>query len=352
VIRVAAAWFALLFAAAVAARVVGAPPAFAAEPTHPSRPAVAKQGFYWANQPEKGMADLLYDGRPVLRYLYAFDRSTPERTQETFKVFHHVFGPGTGDLLTKGDRGGLYHHHRGLFVGWLRTRFPGGEIDSWHCKRGAHQRHVRFLEQTADAKSGFMSSEISWEDGNDQPVLDEIRSVRVRCADNQSGRLAWQIDWSSRLSSRRGPVELSGDRQHAGFQFRAAQSVADSKSARYVRPVGFPTQPQAFEVDDRKNPGAHVNLGWLAMSFPIQATQYTVLYFEDPSLPKPSRFSERPYGRFGAFFEAKITPEHPLTLRYRVIVMAEKPPSREVIQSAYNRFVAQLSQRKQAKAEK
>lgn len=343
-IRVIALCSRLLAAAVVALPVVCARPASAAQPGQPSRSTVAQPGFHWVDGPQRGMADLLYDGRPALRYMYAFDRSTPERTEETFKVFHHVFGPGTGDLLTKGDRGGLYHHHRGLFVGWMRTRFSGGEIDSWHCKRGAHQRHVRFVERTADAKSGFMSSEISWEDGKDQPVLDEIRSVRVSRADNPSGRLAWQIDWSSRLSSRRGEIELSGDRQHAGFQFRAAQSVADSKSATYVRPRGFPIQPQAFEVDDRKNPGAHVNLGWLAMSFPIHGTQYTVLYFEDPSLPKPSRFSERPYGRFGAFFEAKITPEQPLTLRYRVIVMAEKPSSREAIQSAYDRFVAELAQ--------
>ena len=91
-------------------------------------------GFEWVDRAGEGTADLMYDGKPVLRYMYAFDRSTPQRTTETFKVFHHLFGPGTEDLITNGAGAGLYPHHRGLFVGWRRTRFEGGEIDSCFCK--------------------------------------------------------------------------------------------------------------------------------------------------------------------------------------------------------------------------
>ncbi len=175
-------------------------------------------GFEWVDRPDQGTADLTYDGKPVIRYMYAFDRSTPKRTVETFKVYHHVFGPGTADLITNGPNG-LYPHHRGLFVGWRQTRYDGGEIDSWHCIKGAHQRHVRFVEKGGDAHSGFMTSEINWNDGKGEPVVNEIRSVRVTNVGAPGGPPAWQIDWTSRLQSRRGKIELGGDRQHSGFQF-------------------------------------------------------------------------------------------------------------------------------------
>jgi hypothetical protein len=305
-----------------------------------AEPAGAR-GFRWVDGPEQGTVDLLYDGSPVLRYMYAFDRSTPQRAQETFKVYHHVFGPGTQDLITNGPNG-LYPHHRGLFVGWRRTIYDGGEIDSWHCIKGAHQRHARFVEKGSDAHTGFMTAEIMWNDGKEKPVIDETRSVRVTNVGSSAGPPAWQIDWTTRLVSQRGKIELTGDRQHAGFQFRAAASVAKTNSATFIRPKNFPEQSKAVEVDDRKDPDKFVNLGWDAMTYEINGKRYTVTYFEDPALPKPSKFSERPYGRFGAFFETILTPGRPLTLRYRLIVTAGSPPDRATIQAEYDRFAAEM----------
>jgi hypothetical protein len=306
-------------------------------------------GFEWVDRPDEGTADLMYDGKPVIRYMYAFDRSTPKRAQETFKVYHHVFGPGTTDLITNGPNG-LYPHHRGLFVGWRQTRYDGGEIDSWHCIKGAHQRHVRFVEKGVDAHSGFMTSEINWNDGKGEPVVNEIRSVRVTNVGAPGGPPAWQIDWTSQLQSRRGKIELGGDRQHAGFQFRAAQSVAKTNSATFIRPKDFPQAPKAFEVDDRKDPNKFINLGWLAMSYEINGKPYTVTYFEDPALPKPSKYSERPYGRFGAYFKTTLTPQEPLTMRYRVNVTAGSSPDRDTIQKEYDGFVTELARRPLATA--
>jgi hypothetical protein len=301
-------------------------------------------GFEWIDRPDQGTADLLYAGKPALRYMYAFDCSTPKRAEETFKVYHHVFGPGTSDLITNGPSG-LYPHHRGLFVGWRQTRYDGGEIDSWHCIKGAHQQHVRFIEKESDAHAGSMTAAIAWNDGNGKAVIHEIRSLRVTNFGARGGLPAWQIDWTSRLESQRGKIELAGDRQHAGFQFRAAKSVAETNSATFIRPKGFPEQSKAYEVDDRKDPDKYIDLGWLAMSYKINGKPYTVAYFEDPSLPKPSRFSERPYGRFGAYFKATLTPGEPLMMRYRLIVTAGSPPSRDTIQSQYDQFVAELATR-------
>lgn len=301
--------------------------------------------FHWNNNEEAGTADLLYVDEPVLQYVYAFKEQDGKPTAETSKVFHHVFGPGSGTLLTNGPGPGLYPHHRGMFVGWRRTIFDGGEIDSWHCPpgKGEHLRHSKFIEMEGDDRHGTMTAEINWVDREGKPVIVETRTVDVHpVASKAEPGHSWQIDWTSTLKSVRGEIRLDGDRQHSGFQFRAAQPVAVEKSARYIRPEGFPETPTAVEVNDNSQPDGHINLGWLAMTFPLEGKQYTVEYFEDPSLPKPSRYSERPYGRFGAFFKATLDEAHPLTMRYRVNVSAGEPASRSEIQQRYEAFAKDL----------
>lgn len=301
----------------------------------------AAETFHWKDNPQAGTADLYFGAQPVLRYMYAFDTSTPQRAHETYKVYHHVFGPGTKTIITKGPYG-KYTHHRGLFVGWNKTRAGNKLYDFWHCTKGVHQRHVKFLEKKGDENSGTMTAVIHWNDAEGKPVIVETRTVTIRRADDSAGRPAWQIDWRSKLESRRGDITLRGDRQHAGFQFRAAQYVAEKNNARYIRPRGFPQQPAAYQVNDRKEPNKHINLGWLAMSFEYQGKTFTVEYMEDPSLPKPSRYSERPYGRFGAFFEAKLTEGKPLVLRYRLRISTGHPPTQAEIQQRYDQFVKEL----------
>ena len=302
-------------------------------------------GFRWVDNPKAGTADVMLGDAPVLRYMYAYDTSTADRTHETYKVFHHVFGPNAKTIITKGPRG-KYTHHRGLFIGWNRTRTKGASYDFWHCTKGAHQRHVKFLEKKADRNSATMTALIHWNDAAGKPVIKETRSVRVSKSPRKGDAgYGWQIDWSTTLSSNRGTILLSGDRQHAGFQFRAAQRIAVTNGARYIRPAGFPQQPQAFQVNDKGNPPKHINLKWFAMSFELEKKTFTVEYFEDPSLPKPSLFSERPYGRFGAYFKTTLTEGKPFTMRYRIRVTAGKPPERDDIQTRYNAFVAGLKKR-------
>ena len=294
--------------------------------------------FHWVDDADNGTADLSLGDQPVLRYMYAYDTTNEQRTHETFKVYHHVFGPGNGKIITKGP-GGKYTHHRGLFVGWNKTSFEGQTLDFWHCRKGEHLRHIKFVEKTGDEKSGSMTAEIRWIDREGKPVIVETRSVTVT---KQSETGGWQIDWRTKLASKRGTVTLDGDRQHAGFQFRAAQPIAEANSARYVRPAGFPEQPAAYQVNDRSDPDKHVDLNWLAMTFPLHGQDYTIEYFESPSVPKPSRYSERPYGRFGAFFQTQITEEKPLEIRYRVNVSAAKPQSRRLIQNRFDAFIKDL----------
>lgn len=304
------------------------------------------KSFRWVLDGERQTADLLLGDEPVLQYFFpTFDASTPESAEVTTKAYHHVFGPGTGKRITKGA-GGLYPHHRGLFVGWNKTHYDGKSSDFWHCKPGSgvHQQHKAFVDMKVDEQGGTMTAQIDWIDANKTPVITETRTVQASTFPTDSGEhpCGWQIDWSTVLASHRGDIVLDGDRQHAGFQFRAAQAVAESEGARYIRPQGFPEQPEAYQVNDRTDPDKHVDLGWLAMTYELDGSRYTIEYFEDPGLPKPSKYSERPYGRFGAFFKTTLTADKPLTMRYRVLVTTGPAPSREQIQARYDAFVAEL----------
>ncbi len=297
--------------------------------------APASADFEWKTDEKAGTADLTHDGKPVIRYMFAYDTSSDAKIHDTYKVFHHVFGPKSGDRITKGA-GGKFTHHRGMFVGWNKTGFQGKSLDFWHCKNGAHLRHVRFLSQTADADHGSMTAEIHWNDAEGKPVIREERTVSVR-PDKSTG--GWQIDWSTKLESKRGDITLAGDRQHAGFQFRADQPVADANGATYLRPADFPQQPDAIQVGDKGDPPPHINLKWFANTYELGGNRYTVEYFDNPNLPKPSLFSERPYGRFGTYFRTQLSEAKPLEMRYRVIVSEGDSPSVAAIQSRYDRFI-------------
>ena len=294
--------------------------------------------FQWKIDNDAGTADLQFGEQPVIRYMFAYDTSTPERVHDTYKVFHHVFGPQSGKQITKGP-GGKYTHHRGLYVGWNKTGFEGKSLDFWHCRGGAHLRHIKFLDQSADSDHGSMTAEIHWNDPDGNPVIVETRFISVSREPHTKG---WQIDWSTQLESKRGKISLSGDRQHAGFQFRAAQAVAETNGSTFLRPADFPQDPKAIQVGDGGNPPAHINLKWFANSYELQGTRYTVEYFDNPNLPKPALFSERPYGRFGTFFKTELTEEKPLILRYRVVVSEGESPEVAAIQARYDAFVKSL----------
>ncbi|MBC7820036.1 MAG: PmoA family protein [Planctomycetaceae bacterium] len=296
--------------------------------------------FRWTDGPQTGTTDLLLGDKPVVRYMaLPYDNSTKEREHDTYKVYHHVFAPDGTTILTKGP-GGQFTHHRGLYCAWNKTNYEGKTDDFWHCTKGASQRHVKFLDKTADAQHGAATVEIHWADADAKPVIIETRSVDVRRAPART--TGWQIDWRTSLASQRGEIKLEGDRQHAGFQYRAAQVVSEQKSARYIRPAGFPDKPEAVEAGDTGDPPAHSNLPWCAMTYPIEGQQVTVCYFEDPSLPKPSFFSERPYGRFGAFFKTTLSADKPLRLRYRLVITTGEPPARDTIQKWFDSFAAEL----------
>jgi hypothetical protein len=138
-----------------------------------------------------------------------------------------------------------------------------------------------------------------------------------------------EIDFTSHLETSDGkPIHLDGDPQHAGFHFRAAQEVAATTSGDtyFLRTDGKgrlrETRNWAADSRDAAMNAQCENRPWLAMSFVVGGKRYTALYIDHPNNPKPVRYSERDYGRFGSYFVADVTKEKPLDVKYRVWVQA------------------------------
>jgi hypothetical protein len=289
--------------------------------------------FHWQDTPGK-YSDLRFGDRNVLRYMYEpVDNSSPERRDETYKVYHHIFDPAGAKLLTKGS-GGLFPHHRGLFYGFNRISYGDGQTaDIWHCRKGEAQVHRQVLAQEAGPVLGRHRLAIDWI-GQDGQIF--AREQREIAAYHLPQGMA--VEFVSQLESAGKPVKLDGDPQHAGVQFRATQHVPDVTKhlTYYVRPDG-PDKPGSF----RNWPGdaQHVNLPWNAMSFVVDDQRYTCCYLDHPGNPKEARYSERDYGRFGSYFEYALTDDTPLNVQYR-LWLQEGEMTVDQVQKVSDDFVA------------
>src|SRR5262249_40537816 len=131
------------------------------------KPVELGRGFAWRDT--KGQFGDLFvsdptsskpDGRPIMRYMYsAYDPSTPEARNKTYKVFHHLYDPDGKRFVTNGgftnDPLGdpkklLYPHHRGLGYGFNKVTYGNGKkADTWHCQKDDHVSHEGFLRVEA-----------------------------------------------------------------------------------------------------------------------------------------------------------------------------------------------------------
>lgn len=250
--------------------------------------------------------DLLLDGKCLTRYMYEVDTSSKAKTFDTAKVFTHVFNAEGTEPITKGP-GGKYPHHRGIFLGFSRLTYDGKKRSDWWHVRNVAQRHQKFLKLSGGGESATSTMLIHWNDGQDKPVVIEERTQIVH---KQAKPALLLLDFISKLTPARSDIELNGDPEHAGMQFRPSQKVAENKSAKYLFP------DEKITTGNVKN---ERDMPWAAESFEIDGTKYTVQHMNHPENPKGTRYSAyRNYGRFGAFATAKIAQGESLTLRYRI----------------------------------
>lgn len=267
--------------------------------------------------------ELWRGSQPVFRYMHApYDNSSEDRRNKTYKVFHHLFDPTSATIVTNGgqsDPGAeskklLYPHHRGLMFAFNKITYDGKSADTWHAKpRDTHEAHAAFLSAEEGPVLGRHCVAITWHGPDNDVFANEEREMTVYAV--EGGTL---LEFATRLKSASAKVRLDGDPQHAGFQFRAHNDVANTtaKQTYYLRPDGRGAPDETRNWDAKKK--GPVNLPWDALCFILHGKRYTVAYLDHPRNPGEKRYSERNYGRFGCYFEYDLTPENPLVLNHRV----------------------------------
>ncbi|MBM4047304.1 MAG: hypothetical protein FJ279_19540 [Planctomycetes bacterium] len=265
--------------------------------------------------------DVRLGGRTLARYMYAFDKSAPQRLLETYKPYLHVFDPTGQTPITKGPGGG-FPHHRAIFIGWNKTRFGGKTYDFWHMK-DVQQAHQKFLAQQADGERAEFTALIHWNDPSGKPVLEEERSFSIRRVVAPAYAL---IDFATKLKAPNGDVELDGDPEHAGVQFRPASELDTTKTV-----YAFPKEGA--------NPRKDLDYPWVGETYTLGGKRYSVALMNHPTNPKGTKYSAyRDYGRFGAFFVKAVKAGESLSVKYRFLVAEGEMPPAEFIQASYNAF--------------
>ncbi|MEM1355389.1 MAG: DUF6807 family protein [Planctomycetota bacterium] len=263
-------------------------------------------------------------GIAVLTYEYAEVLGEDGKVSfDTAKVFYHVVGPDGEQMLTKGP-GGRFPHHRGIYIGWNNLRHNGQRHDLWHV-RNTQQKHQAFTRQETTDAGTTIASRIQWIGTDGAPVLEEVRTVTVH---HETGDAYAVIDFTSELTAAYGDVQLSGDPEHAGIQFRASQEVAENKSATYVFPVDEPKDQQ------------YTGMPWAALTFQVDGQKWTVQQMAYPGNPEGNaRWSAyRDYGRFGQFPTYQIEEGQRITLQYRFRVTPGEAPDRAGLNEAYEAY--------------
>ena len=277
----------------------------------------ADTGFVLRDQPGQHL-DVVYAGRTVARYMTAFD---PQRWDETARPYLHIMDAAGEKPITKGP-GGLFPHHRGIFIGYSRLTVDGQSYNLWGMGSGS-QVHQEFVDQHAGEDEARFTSLVHWNTKDGKRLLEEQRTFVFRAV-QPPGLVCVEV--ISKLTAVAGDTVLNGDPEHAGVQYRPADEL-DKSVTRYLFPA------------ESNDPRRDLDLPWAALCYALDGQTYTVVQMNHPKNPKQSVWSAyRDYGRFGVFAKTEIARGQTLELRYRFCVAAGQFPEREQIQQRYERY--------------
>src|SRR3954451_22209045 len=197
--------------------------------------AAEDKGFALKDAPGDHM-DVLLDGKVVARYMYDHDTSSKERRADTSKPYLHVFDADGKAPITKGT-GGLFPHHRGIFIGWQKIGYAGKTYNLWEMASGDIV-HKDFANQKADSADASFTSRTEWDltqakDANaGKRILEEERTMTFR---RGPAPFRLQIDFASTVKAVDSDVVLNGHPEHGGVQFRPAEELSTAETT-YIFP--------------------------------------------------------------------------------------------------------------------
>jgi hypothetical protein len=304
--------------------------------TPPPGPAPSDKGFSLKDNPGEYL-DVFLDGRAIARYMYANDTATPVRSEQTFKPYLHIFDTEGKQMITKGP-GGLYTHHRGIFFGWQRIGYEGKTYNMWEMGGGNRQIHQKFTDQKSGPDQASFTSLVAWKLPDGKTLVEDERTFTFHRRPAPTLAL---VDFSTKVKAVAGDLDLNGDPEHGGVQFRAAEEV-DRKNLKYCLPkeatASSADSSTDFQLAGKTQPSKN-DMPWAAESYQLDGKTYNVEQMNGPGNPAGTRWSAyRDYGRFGAFPAAKLKAGETLTLRYRFWVTAGDPPTRADLQKQYDEY--------------
>jgi hypothetical protein len=312
-----------------------------AKKTYTIEAAAAKASASFSHKDVEGglHRDFYFGGKPVVRH--AFLKYDKADHFTTYKHFHHLFSRDGKSLITNGPgsipdyKKARYPHHRGLYIGWSKTSQDGKSYDFWHCTKDVSVRHKRFNESKNFEGPIVARSEshAEWTGAQGNVVVKEKRRLTM-----------WQVkpgvmvlDFSFALDVPFGgkDVNLNGDPQHAGFQFRPHNDVTKSH-AKYIKPA----TASGGKGDVWKT------TPWVANQFEVKGEKYVVVHMDHKGNPGTvdgrTVYSTRNYGRFGAYAPHKLASGKSSAFAYRVMLIdpnEQKDLSVATIGSWYKDFV-------------
>ena len=267
--------------------------------------------------------DVKLDGKIVARYMDAFDKSTPEKVNETYKPYLHIFDADGNAPITKGV-GGQFPHHRGIFIGFNKIASNGKSYDRWHMTKGEIV-HKSFANQKASDDMATFTSVTSWSgEPGGEALLEEHRTMTFT---KPAGAWRLAVEFTSELKANSQAVELNGDPEHSGVQYRPAAEL-DTKETLYLYPVA------------KAEPHKDTDYPWVGETYLLNGKKYSVVELNHTSNPKGTRISAyRDYGRMGFFPTLKIEAGKSATLKYKFLIADGELPSAADIQKNYDQFV-------------
>ena len=252
--------------------------------------------------------------KPVLTYHIAVVQPPAEADPCYARsgFIHPLYTP-SGKVLTQDFPADHWHQH-GVFFAWVHTTFKGREVDFWNQgKKIGNVTHVDVLNtESGDvfAKMVVRLSHVALdEDGNSEPVLDEIWAVKVyrRAGDD------FLMDFTSvQRAATDEPLTLN-EYHYGGMGFRGNSSWLHDPKSDFLTSEG-----------KSRNDGNHTRPTWVDAFGPFDDAMAGVTIMDSPEnfrYPQPVRLHpEKPYFCFAPMVEGEfeINRTSPCVSNYRL----------------------------------
>lgn len=280
-------------------------------------------GPYTVEDTEGVHTDVFHiDDGQVGRYMYEYD---PGNQGDTFKPYLHVWDSEIDEPLTADpSQEVIYDHHRGIFIGWNDIEVDGQGIDNWHTDPIIHQEYDPSLEEFDEEQA--LTAINHWLTEPDGDVfVTETRRMEFQEPQTEDGISIVDCTFTLEFET---DVELYGDPEHGGIQYRAHGDVDDNRSAEYYFSDHWDwgENPGEGSVDEA------FGYDWVAMECEMHDDDYFVAIMNHPDNPMANESTVsayRDYGRFGFYWEGSFEEGDEITVDYRFVVERGSAPEGE-----------------------